>query len=233
MSGHAVTVPDPAAGLTGALAELADRPLRLAMFSPMPPAPTGIADYTAGLLDVLPERWEIDVFAEEHLREDKWIGRRQRLLPHTQRRRRQRMRPYDLAIYHVGNSETFHYPIPLVRRQPGLLVLHDAVLHPSRAAHHLRAHDLDGYRAALQRGRPDVASDARPEDNHFGYERISVITIRFWFATLLLAMPFMLWCFTIRQRSRRYRLRRGLCPSCSYDMRGTMGSCPECGHVRP
>lgn len=157
MSGH--PVPEPAAGLTGALAELADRPLRLAMFSPMPPAPTGIADYTAGLLDVLPERWEIDVFAEEHLREDKWIGRRQRLLRHTQRRRRQRMRPYDLAIYHVGNSETFHYPIPLVRRQPGLLVLHDAVLHPSRAAHHLRAHDLDGYRAALQRGRPDVAND--------------------------------------------------------------------------
>ena len=149
----------PATSFTGTLSELADRPLRLAMFSPMPPAPTGIADYTAGLLKVLPGRWEIDVFAEESLRENRWLGRRQRLLPHSQWRRRQRMRPYDLAIYHVGNSEEFHYPIPLVRRQPGLLVLHDAVLHPSRAAHHLRTHDLDGYRDALQHGRADVAND--------------------------------------------------------------------------
>ncbi len=125
----------------------------------MPPAPTGIADYVAGLLSVLPDVWEIDVFAPERLRAGRWAGRRQRVLPHEQFSRRDAMRPYDLAIYHVGNSEAHHYTTPIAKQHPGLLVLHDAVLHPSRAAHHLRTHDLDGYRAALLDGRPDVASD--------------------------------------------------------------------------
>ncbi len=156
MSGGTGAVRASTAGLSGALAE---RPLRLAMFSPMPPAPTGIADYVAGLLDVLPARWQIDVFAEERLRTGRWVGRRQRVLPHEQWWRRQRMRPYDLAVYHIGNSEAHHYVTPIMQQKPGLLVLHDVVLHPSRAAHHLRSHDLDGYRAALQRGRPDVANE--------------------------------------------------------------------------
>ncbi len=138
---------------------VADRSLRLAMFSPMPPAPTGIADYVAGLLSVLPAHWEIDVFAPERLRTARWTGRRQRVLPEEQFPRRQAMRPYDLAIYHVGNSEAHHSTTPLIKRHPGLLVLHDAVLHPSRVAHHLRTHDLDGYRQALLDGRPDVAGD--------------------------------------------------------------------------
>ena len=149
----------PTAGLTGALAELAERPLRIAMFSPMPPALTGVADYVAGLLDVLPARWQIDVFAEERLRVGRWVGLRQRVLPHKQWCRRERMQPYDLAVYHMGNSEAHHYVTPMVARKPGLLVLHDVVLHPSRAAQYLHTHDLDGYRAALRCGRPDVAND--------------------------------------------------------------------------
>lgn len=29
------------------------------------------------------------------------------------------------------------------------------------------------------------------------------------------------------------RSRRGLCPSCGYDLRGSSTSCPECGHATP
>ena len=159
MIGNPTATLAPKAFLDRALVKLADQPLRLAMFSPMPPAPTGIADYVAGLLDVLPKRWQVDVFAEERLWAHRRVGRRRRVLPHEQWSRRERMNPYDLAIYHVGNNEEFHYPTSVVRRQPGLLVLHDVVLHPSRAAHHLHTHDLDGYRTALRRGRPDVADD--------------------------------------------------------------------------
>ena len=38
---------------------------RLAFFSPLPPAPTGIADYTIDVLQALHGRYEIDVFHEQ------------------------------------------------------------------------------------------------------------------------------------------------------------------------
>jgi hypothetical protein len=34
-----------------------------------------------------------------------------------------------------------------------------------------------------------------------------------------------------RGRRRRYRLKRGLCVQCGYDLRSTRGHCPECGDV--
>jgi rubrerythrin len=32
-------------------------------------------------------------------------------------------------------------------------------------------------------------------------------------------------------RKARRATRTGLCPACGYDLRGTPGRCPECGHV--
>jgi hypothetical protein len=38
-----------------------------------------------------------------------------------------------------------------------------------------------------------------------------------------------LWLATCPRRRRAMRRRRGLCARCGYDLRGSAGSCPECG----
>ena len=57
----------------------------------------------------------------------------------------------------------------------------------------------------------------------------SVTTIPLWFIAAVLATPqAVLWGMRFRGRDRG---RRGLCPSCGYDLRATPEQCPECGHV--
>ena len=83
--------------------------MKLAYFSPMPPEKSGIADYSALLLPALRERMEVTVV------------RRGRTKP---------PRGTDLALYHVGNNPDAHaWIVDALRRRPGVVVLHDFVLH--------------------------------------------------------------------------------------------------------
>jgi glycosyltransferase involved in cell wall biosynthesis len=55
--------------------------------------------------------------------------------------------PYDLAIYQLGNSPAHAYLYPLMARVPGLVVLHEMVLHHSRARTFLDSPEAVEYRA--------------------------------------------------------------------------------------
>jgi glycosyltransferase involved in cell wall biosynthesis len=136
---------------------------RLAFFSPLPPAATGVADYAADVLAVLSGHHEIDVFHDQHTVD------RGRLPPpcglhhaasFDERRRR---RPYDLAIYQMGNSEAHAFEYEPLARAGGLLVLHDLVLHHSRARAFLDAPEVVAYRAdpssAEKRSRAQASID--------------------------------------------------------------------------
>jgi glycosyltransferase involved in cell wall biosynthesis len=105
----------------------------------------------------LPEPWSIDVFIEDDLipDEDPLAGRAH-CYPHREWQQRHAERPYDLNIYQVGNNRAHTYTLPYVLEYPGLLVLHDAVLHPSRALQAVESGDIAAYRAAAERCRPDV-----------------------------------------------------------------------------
>jgi len=50
--------------------------------------------------------------------------------------------------------------------------------------------------------------------------------------TILYASVALLVCLALAHRRRRKRLRRGLCPSCAYDLTG-LDTCPECAWKRP
>lgn len=132
--------------------------LRLAVFSPVPPAPTGVADYVAGLLPLLPDDWEIDLFVDSVAETESVLAGRFPVHPHGAWRQRHRERPYDLQIYQMGNNPVHAYALPYVAAVPGLMVLHDAVLHSSRVARHLAEVDLDGYREVAVQCRPDVGA---------------------------------------------------------------------------
>jgi len=82
--------------------------MRVAYYSPLPPDRSGIADYSAHLLPALDQRVEVKV-AKRHWRPP---------------------RGCDIALYHVGNNPGSHgWIVEALRKRPGIVVLHDIVLH--------------------------------------------------------------------------------------------------------
>ncbi len=107
--------------------------MRLAWFSPLPPIPSGIADYSAELLPLIGRDAEVDVYSPRP-------GRNKKLhvpagttvhLPGSFRRRAD---GHDAVFYHLGNNPHHEYVYGATRERPGIAVFHDFVLH------HLIAH---------------------------------------------------------------------------------------------
>ena len=131
--------------------------MRLAFFSPVPPVPSGVCDYLVDLLPWLPAAWSIDIFIDDGVEPDEeLLGGRARCYPHGEWEERQSEQPYDLNVYQVGNNLAHAYTLPYVLDHPGLLVLHDLVVHPSRALQAVETGDIAAYREAAERCRPDV-----------------------------------------------------------------------------
>ncbi len=104
--------------------------MRVAYYSPMPPSHSGIADYSTLLLPALRERIEEIVIAEP--------GKR---APRA-----------DLALYHVGNNPEAHgWIVDALRERPGVVVLHELVLHHLIAGITIGRGDGRGYLEAMER----------------------------------------------------------------------------------
>ena len=134
---------------------------RLAWFSPMPPSRTGIAAYSAEVVEALrTEHLTIDVYPEDRAHDFLWKHLKQ---------------PYDLTVYQLGNSSYHDYMWPYLFRYPGLAVLHDARLHHARGAALLRRGRVDDYRTEFALNHPDASADAAELavsgfDNHLYYD---------------------------------------------------------------
>ena len=91
---------------------------------------------TARASALLPEAWGIDVFTDVDVEPDPQglarVRSPARCFPHPEFRRRNSAEPYDLTVYQVGNSTARTYMLEYVIEHPGLLVLHDGVVHPAR-----------------------------------------------------------------------------------------------------
>jgi glycosyltransferase involved in cell wall biosynthesis len=160
--------------------------MRLAWFSPVPPAVTGVAAYTAELVPLLAARHEIDVFVdfgESAGLERRAVCRAQaaaevgaRVLNAHEFPWRHIVTPYDLIVYQAGNSSWHDYIWPYLFRHPGLTVLHDGHLHHSRAGQLLRRGRRNAYRAEFAYNHPD----ARPEVAEFAVAGLAGAPYYFW-----------------------------------------------------
>jgi glycosyltransferase involved in cell wall biosynthesis len=78
------------------------RPVRVRFHSPLPPAKSGVADYSAVLLGALSRLGEVATSADA---------------------------PADIDLYHIGNNPLHLQIYRRALRTPGVVALHDAVLH--------------------------------------------------------------------------------------------------------
>ena len=113
--------------------------MRLAIVSPLPPAASGIADYTVDLVALAAPRHEIELFHAQEVVHASGLPPGLALHAAAELPQRHGERAFDLVVYQMGNGRLHDFLYDLVSRVPGLLVLHDLVLHHARAAQFLEA----------------------------------------------------------------------------------------------
>lgn len=126
--------------------------MRIAFFSPLSPLKTAIADHAEGLLPYLAEHADIDVFIDDGYRpSDPLIRRRFQIFNYRQFPKRHEAKPYDSCIYHMGDEPNFHgYIYHTLLKHPGIVTLHDVVMHHFFLGIHLQQGDPDGYVAEMR-----------------------------------------------------------------------------------
>jgi glycosyltransferase involved in cell wall biosynthesis/SAM-dependent methyltransferase len=116
--------------------------MRVAFFSPLPPVKSGIADYSAAVLDPLGRIACVDTF--ESLPEN--------FDPSA----------YDAVLYQLGNNPHHIFVYDAAREHPGVVVLHEANLHHLIADATIRRGDWDAYLKEVEMGAgPEALAFAR------------------------------------------------------------------------
>jgi glycosyltransferase involved in cell wall biosynthesis/SAM-dependent methyltransferase len=99
--------------------------MRVAFFSPLPPAKSGIADYSAALLEHLKGSIEVEAFAAKPVAFD--------------------ASRYDVCVYQLGNNPYHDFVYEAALKYPGVVVMHEANLHHLVADLTIHRNDWDGY----------------------------------------------------------------------------------------
>ena len=126
---------------------------RIAFCSPVNPVESGISDYSEELLPFLGQYVDITVFVEEGVKPtNQQLATHLTVEPIGRLERLQRKRAFDAVVYHMGNSAAHSRFLDLLPRVPGVVVLHDYVLHHLMLWHAAnRLKNLRWYTAEVQR----------------------------------------------------------------------------------
>src|SRR5262245_1779980 len=126
--------------------------MRLNWFSPLLPARTGIAEFTAQLLPALCDEADVVLWTDQ----EHWDRRLERVAEvrrfHPASIPWPELHKADLNVYQMGNSE-YHIALWQVSRQcPGVMVLHDLWMsHFCRASLHMGSWEPNDFIASLKR----------------------------------------------------------------------------------
>jgi glycosyltransferase involved in cell wall biosynthesis len=127
--------------------------MRLNWFSPLPPAKTGIADYSFGILPELSGRAEVTLWTDR-------AGWDPQLEKYAKVRHYQpdrvdwvELNRAELSFYNIGNNHLHHASIWQVSRQsPGIVILHDVRLHDFfESLYRGQWRDQAGYLAQIEK----------------------------------------------------------------------------------
>jgi glycosyltransferase involved in cell wall biosynthesis/SAM-dependent methyltransferase len=106
-------------------------PLKVAYFSPLPPARSGIADYSAALLEELTKLVDVEVFSSKPAAFN----------PNN----------FDVVLYQVGNNVYHDFCYESALEHPGVVVVHEANLHHLIADITIKRGDWDAYLRTIER----------------------------------------------------------------------------------
>lgn len=124
---------------------------RVGWASPLPPQRSGIADYSVRLLPALAEHLEIELLVEPGQRPERALAERFAVQPLAGLPGLAAERGYDAVVHQMGNHPGFHGGIQrALLRHPGVVVLHEAVLHHMVRELTLSAGDAAGYAEAMR-----------------------------------------------------------------------------------
>ncbi len=99
--------------------------MRVAFFSPLPPARSGIADYSEALIESLKPLVDLEVFSRGDQHYDP--------------------ADFDVALYQVGNNGWHDFVYETALKHPGVVVMHESNLHHLIADITIRRDDWDAY----------------------------------------------------------------------------------------
>jgi glycosyltransferase involved in cell wall biosynthesis/SAM-dependent methyltransferase len=115
---------------------------KIAFFSPLPPARSGIADYSAALLEELRRLADVEVFASKPAEFN--------------------AAAFDVILYQIGNNSYHDFCYEMALEHPGVVVVHEANLHHLIADITIKRGDWDTYMRVLgEEGGPQALEYAQ------------------------------------------------------------------------
>jgi glycosyltransferase involved in cell wall biosynthesis len=126
--------------------------LRLAVWSPWPPAASGVADYVAESLPDLSRGAELTLVSDTPELVDPGIRALGRVV------RPEEVPPVDLHVYHLGNSPAHAFAYRAAIRNPGVVVLHEWSLHHLVLRETVERGDRPAYLREMRRAHGELGT---------------------------------------------------------------------------
>ncbi|MHB8895302.1 MAG: glycosyltransferase family 4 protein [Candidatus Geothermincolia bacterium] len=156
--------------------------MKIAYFSPLNPIKSGVSDYSEELLEYLAGYGRIDLFVDDYSPTSSWMYEYFKIYNYRRIFENHGKNDHDIHIYHIGNNDNHSYIYSVCLDYPGIVVLHEPMLHHfvfsqtvgnNRLKDYLR--ELD-YCYKTERSQiVKVTLEERDEDSWFDYPLVDRI----------------------------------------------------------
>ncbi|PKQ28961.1 MAG: hypothetical protein CVT63_00135 [Candidatus Anoxymicrobium japonicum] len=103
--------------------------MKIAYFSPLNPIKSGVSDYSEELLEYLGGYGKIDLFIDDYRPSNSWIYEQFNVFNYRRIFENHGKNDHDVNIYHIGNNDNHSYIYQVCLEYPGIVVLHEPMLH--------------------------------------------------------------------------------------------------------